>query len=187
MALPQRGRDLRKPACRLQRHPECHPGFRRAHPGYDPGNMQGRVSNPPLCNGVLRALQQSQSPQPQAERISWASARASSCSRSRIWSRSSRSSTFFMSSNASAERAFRVFQLELEIVSRALEVLAPPHGRLGVSGIGEMVGVVNAGAVLLGFDLTLEVACDALELCDHHLDLCRPSGASRRPETSSGG
>ena len=37
-----------------------------------------------------------------------------------------------------------------------------------------MVGIVNAGAVLLGFDLTLEIACDALELCDHHLDLCHP-------------
>ena len=72
------------------------------------------------------------------------------------------------------KRRFGVIELHSEFVSRALEILPTPHGRLGVSGIGEMVGVVNAGAVLLGFDLAVELGCDALELCDHHLDLCHP-------------
>jgi hypothetical protein len=34
-----------------------------------------------------------------------------------------------------------------------------------------MAGVVNPGAILLGLDLALEIAADALELGDHALDL----------------
>jgi hypothetical protein len=34
-----------------------------------------------------------------------------------------------------------------------------------------MRGIVNPGSILLGFDLTLKVAGDALEFGDHDLDL----------------
>ena len=34
-----------------------------------------------------------------------------------------------------------------------------------------MPGIVNPGTVLLGLDLALEIAADALELGDHALDL----------------
>src|ERR1700694_504783 len=71
-----------------------------------------------------------------------------------------------------AERSLGVLELDLELVGRALEVLAPLHRRLGIGRIGEMAGVVNPGAVLLGLDLALEIAADALEFGDHALDLC---------------
>jgi len=34
-----------------------------------------------------------------------------------------------------------------------------------------MTGIVDAGAVLLGLDLAIEIAADALEFGDHALDL----------------
>jgi hypothetical protein len=38
-----------------------------------------------------------------------------------------------------------------------------------------MPGIVNPGAILLDFDVALEIAADALELADHPLDLGDPA------------
>src|SRR5262249_52710411 len=64
-----------------------------------------------------------------------------------------------------AERGLGILELRLELLGRALEVLAPLHRRLGIGRIGEMSGIVDAGALLLGADLAIEIGPDALELC----------------------
>src|SRR5215469_3482947 len=56
-----------------------------------------------------------------------------------------------------AERGARVLELTARLVGRALEVLAPLHRGLGVGRIGEMRRIVDAGALLLGLDLALEI------------------------------
>ena len=68
-----------------------------------------------------------------------------------------------------------VFELGAQIVDRALEILAPLVRRLGIGRIGEMGGIVDTGALLLGLDFALEVGAHALELGDHGLDLCGPA------------
>src|SRR5262245_43667108 len=74
-----------------------------------------------------------------------------------------------------AERGLGVLELELEVVDRAQEVLAPEHRRLGIGRIGEMRRIVNPGSVLLALDVAVELAADALELGDHRLDLEHPA------------
>ena len=56
-----------------------------------------------------------------------------------------------------------------------LQILAPLVRRLGIGRIGEMRGIVDTGALLLGLDFALEVAAHALELGDHGLDLGGPA------------
>src|SRR5262249_22388356 len=70
-----------------------------------------------------------------------------------------------------SERGLGLVELDLQLVGGTLEVLAPLHRGLGVGRIGEMAGIVNPGSVLLGLDLALQIAGDALELGDHTLDL----------------
>src|SRR5690242_18161935 len=70
-----------------------------------------------------------------------------------------------------AERRLGVVELTLELVGGALEILLPPHRGLGVGRIGEMRRIVDAGALLLGLDLAVEIGRHALELGDHALDL----------------
>jgi hypothetical protein len=69
------------------------------------------------------------------------------------------------------ERGFALLELNLELVDRMLQVLAPLHRSLRVGRICEMGGIVDPGPVLLGFDLALEIAGDALEFGDHSSDL----------------
>src|SRR5579864_6390788 len=58
-----------------------------------------------------------------------------------------------------------------QFVGRTLEVLAPGDRSLGIGRIGEVAGIVDAGAILLDLDLALEIGGHALELGDHGLDL----------------
>src|SRR5262249_18349531 len=74
-----------------------------------------------------------------------------------------------------AERSLGVLELDLEVVDRPQQVLAPKHRRLGIGRIGEMRGIVDPGAVLLALDVAFELAADALELGDHRLDLEHPA------------
>src|SRR5581483_6178228 len=69
------------------------------------------------------------------------------------------------------QRQLGVFELDLQVVGRALQVFTPLHGRLGIGRIGKVAGVVDAGAVLLGLDLALEIAGHALEFGNHAFDL----------------
>ena len=60
------------------------------------------------------------------------------------------------------------------VAQRALrggEVVAALRGSLGKRRIGEMAGVVDAAALLLGKDLIVQFARHALELGNHRLDL----------------
>ncbi len=60
------------------------------------------------------------------------------------------------------------------ILQRALgsgEVITPLRRGLGEGRIGEMAGVVDAGAFLLGDDLVVQILRHALELGDHAFDL----------------
>src|SRR3954469_9137692 len=63
-----------------------------------------------------------------------------------------------------AERRLGVIELNPQLIGGALEVLAPRHSGLGIGRIGEMGRILNAGPVLLGFDLALEVDAHAFEL-----------------------
>ena len=69
------------------------------------------------------------------------------------------------------ERKPRLLELALELVGRALQIVAPPHRRLGIGRIGEMRRIVDAGAFLLGRDLAIEVGGHAVEIGHHALDL----------------
>jgi hypothetical protein len=70
-----------------------------------------------------------------------------------------------------AERRFGVLELNFQVVGRALKIVAALDRRLGIGGIGEMSWIVDAGAILLDFDVALETGADALEPADHALDL----------------
>src|SRR5262249_18825485 len=59
-----------------------------------------------------------------------------------------------------------ILELALELVGRALEVVAPPDRRLGIGRIGEMRRIVDAGALLLGRDLAIEIGRHAIEVGD---------------------
>src|SRR5688572_23519139 len=74
-----------------------------------------------------------------------------------------------------AEMRLRLVELGPKLGHRALEVLTPLHGGLGIGRIGEMRRVVNAGTILFGLDLALEVARDAIELGNHAFDLRDPA------------
>src|SRR5215831_5182816 len=74
-----------------------------------------------------------------------------------------------------AQGRFGIFELDLQILRRALEVVAPLDRRLGIGRIGEMARIMNAGAILLDLDVALEIAADALEFADHALDLGDPA------------
>ena len=98
-----------------------------------------------------------------------------SASRSRIWSRSSSSSTFFSSSNASPSAALASSSWPLQLVGRALEVVAPLRSRPWRRSDRRNGRIMDAGAVLLGLDLAFEVGRHAVELGDHALDLRNPA------------
>jgi hypothetical protein len=68
-----------------------------------------------------------------------------------------------------AERRFGVLELNFQVAGRALKIVAAPDRRLGIGGLGEMSWIVDAGAILLDFDVALEIG--ALEPVDHALDL----------------
>src|SRR5471032_2383812 len=63
-----------------------------------------------------------------------------------------------------AQRGLGVVDLDLELVGRALEVLAPADRGLGIGRIGEMGGIVDTGTVLLELDFAVEFARDAVEV-----------------------
>ena len=88
---------------------------------------------------------------------------ASASARSRAWVALVEQLDLLELSNASPKRLLGVVELALELVGRALQVLAPLDRRLGVGRIGEMRRVVDAGALLLGLDLALELGRDAFE------------------------
>ena len=73
------------------------------------------------------------------------------------------------------ERHAGVLELALQLVGRALEVVAPSDRRLGVGRIGEMRRIVDTGAVLLGCDFAIEIGRHAIEIGDHALDLRDPA------------
>src|SRR5215831_10982226 len=74
-----------------------------------------------------------------------------------------------------AQGRFGIFELDLQILRRVLEVVAPLDRRLCIGRIGEMARIMNAGAILLDLDVALEIAADALEFADHALDLGDPT------------
>ena len=52
-----------------------------------------------------------------------------------------------------------------------LEILAARRRGLGVSRIGEVGRIVDAGPILLDLDFAFEFSRDAVKLGDHRLDL----------------
>src|SRR5262245_39210406 len=74
-----------------------------------------------------------------------------------------------------AQRRLGVVELPLELIGGALEVLAPLDGGLGIGRIGEVRGIMDAGAILLGLDLAIEVDDHAFTFGDHGLDLRDPA------------
>src|SRR5471032_3546302 len=70
-----------------------------------------------------------------------------------------------------AQHGLGVVELGFQLTGRSLEVLAPADRGLGVGRIGEMGGIVNTGAFLLGLDLAVELGCDTIELGNDGLDL----------------
>src|ERR1700686_5355278 len=69
------------------------------------------------------------------------------------------------------QRQLGVLELGAQFVGGALEILAAPDRGLGVGRIGKVARIVDAGAILLDLDLTLQIGGHALELGDHGLDL----------------
>src|SRR6188472_2830909 len=51
------------------------------------------------------------------------------------------------------ERELGVVKLRAQLCRRTFEIFPPLHRRLGVSGIGEMIRIVDASAILLGLYL----------------------------------
>jgi hypothetical protein len=70
-----------------------------------------------------------------------------------------------------AQHGLGVVELRFQLAGRLAQVLAPADRGLGIGRIGEMGGIVDAGAFLLGLDLAVELGRDAVELGDHGLDL----------------
>src|SRR5262249_25471952 len=62
-------------------------------------------------------------------------------------------------------------ELVAELLRRGEEVVAPLHGSLRESRIGEMGHVADAAPLLLGVDLVVEVLGHPLEFGNHGLDL----------------
>ena len=67
-----------------------------------------------------------------------------------------------------------IFQLDPQFVGRTRQVLATLDRRLGIGRIGEVRWIVDPGALLLDFDLTLQIDRHALKVSDHALDLGHP-------------
>ena len=152
----------RRPACGHQNHEKpgpCGPGFRCPADRAD-GSVRRSA---PMRARIRPMLSRS------------ACSRALSSARSRAWSRSSSSSTFLSSSKASRQQALGVFKLNAQFVGGAGQVFPPLDRRLGIGRIGEVRGIVDPGALLLGVDFALQVDRHALEIGDHAFDLGDPS------------
>src|SRR6185437_975545 len=55
------------------------------------------------------------------------------------------------------ERELGVVKLRAQLCRRTFEIFPPLHRRLCVSGIGEMIRIVDASAILLGLYLPVEI------------------------------
>jgi len=73
------------------------------------------------------------------------------------------------------QQALGIFKLNAQFVGGAGQILAPLDRGLGIGRIGEVLGVVDPGALLLGMDFALQVDRHALEVGDHAFDLGDPS------------
>ena len=74
-----------------------------------------------------------------------------------------------------AQQAFCVFQLNTQFVGGTGQILPPLDRSLGIGRIGEMRGIVDPGALLLGLDFALQIDRHALEVGDHTFNLGDPS------------
>ncbi|MDH8190412.1 hypothetical protein QIG62_27590, partial [Klebsiella pneumoniae] len=70
---------------------------------------------------------------------------------------------------------FGIFKLNPQLVRGTGQIFPALNGCLGVGGIGEVRGIINASAVLLVLDFALQVDRHALEVGDHAFDLRNPS------------
>src|SRR5918998_3066788 len=71
-----------------------------------------------------------------------------------------------------AEFGLRIVELGMEVLGRLAEIVAPLPSRTGIGRVGEMVRVSDPGFLLFHSDLAIEISRHAVELGDHHLDLC---------------
>ena len=62
-------------------------------------------------------------------------------------------------------------ELHAQLADRGAQVVAPLARRLGERRIGEMLNVLDAGAVLFGLDLPVQIAGNVLELTNHVLEI----------------
>ena len=74
-----------------------------------------------------------------------------------------------------AQQAFGVFQLNPQFVGGAGQVFPALDRGLGIGRIGEMGGIVDPGALLLGLDFALQIDRHPLEVGDHTFNLGDPS------------
>jgi hypothetical protein len=74
-----------------------------------------------------------------------------------------------------AELRLGILELHAQFVGRTGEVFTALDGRLGIGGIGKVRRIVDAGTLLLGLDLMLEIDRHTLEVRDHALDLGDPA------------
>lgn len=74
-----------------------------------------------------------------------------------------------------AQHGLGIFKLNPQLVRGTGQILPALNGCLGVGGIGEVRGIINASAVLLVLDFALQVDRHALEVGDHAFDLRNPS------------
>ena len=69
------------------------------------------------------------------------------------------------------KRRLRRRELVLEIGDCLEQIVAPAAGRFGGERIVEMIGIDDAGALFLGFDLSIEIIMLAHEIGDHPIDI----------------
>ena len=58
-------------------------------------------------------------------------------------------------------------KLVSELVGRTLQVIPSQDRGFGISRIGEMCGIVDSGALLLGQDFPIEIGGQAIEIANH--------------------
>ena len=74
-----------------------------------------------------------------------------------------------------AQEALCFLELDSQLVGRTGEVFPALDRGLGIGRIGEMRGIVDPGALLLGVNFALQIDRHALEVGDHPFNLGDPS------------
>ena len=99
------------------------------------------------------------------------------------FSRPSRFSTFLSSSAATARWPLASSSCSAQFDRGVLQIVTTDPGCPRVSRISEMARIGDAGALLLGCDLAIEIARHAREIGNHGLDLRRHGDAAPRVGT----